>query len=79
MMEHPFIGDLSELTTEELQEKINSLYSKIQFATRMGNHPLATQILMVIESYKTQYNKKMQEQFEEYNIQTNINIESGKH
>lgn len=77
-MEHPFITNLSDLSTEELQEKISSLTSKMTFTSRMHNHNLTGQLMMVLESYKNEYNKRMDELYKKQNIQNNIQITKDK-
>jgi len=73
-MEHPFINDLSGKTLEELQKTISDLTSKLNFAYRTGNQPLINQLLMVMESYKKEQYKKVDELLKKQNIQTKINI-----
>jgi hypothetical protein len=75
-MQHPFINDLSDKTLEELQTTLSDLTAKLNFAGRMGNRPLMNQILMVIESYKTEYDKKMDEMIDKQKIKTQINIQN---
>lgn len=75
-MEHPFINDLSEQSMEELQDKITDLNKKLNFAYRTGNGALIHQIQMVIESYKNQHRKKMDELFEKQKLNNQINIQS---
>lgn len=74
-MEHPFINDLSSLSLEELQTKITDLNNKLNFAYGTGKGPLIHQISMVIESYRNQYKKKMDEMISKQNLKTQINIE----
>ena len=74
-MKHPFINDLSDKTIEELQTAIESLTNKLNFAYRTGNSPLIHQLQMVMESYREQASKKMDEIFKKQNIKTNVNIE----
>ena len=74
-MEHPFINDLSDKSLEELQDTISSLNNKLTFAYRTGNGPLIHQLQMVIESYKNQQCKKMDEIFAKQKLNTKINIE----
>jgi hypothetical protein len=57
-MEHPFVGDLSSNTMEELTEKINSLTKKLSFASRSGRYDMTNQIQMVLESYRSELNRK---------------------
>ena len=76
-MEHPFLSSqsLSDKTIEELQTSITDLNNKLTFAYRTGNRPLINQLQMVIESYRNQASKKMDEIFKKQNIQTNVNIQ----
>lgn len=60
-MEHPLIGDLSNLKEEELQTKISELNNKLMQAYRMGNTQLIGQIQMVLESYKNQVQSRRQQ------------------
>lgn len=79
-MEHPFIkqSDLKDLSLEDLQEKMAKLMENLTFAYRTGNGPLINQAQMILESYRTQYQKRMDELFEKQNIKNKINIESDK-
>ena len=77
-MEHPFINDISDKNLEELQNTVSDLNSKLTFAYRTGNQPLIHQLQMVIESYRNQMNKKMDEVFAKQKIKTQINIQSDK-
>lgn len=52
-MEHPLIGDLSDLSLEELHSKINELHKKLSIAARAGNGNLCDQIRMAIDSYSS--------------------------
>ena len=76
-MLHPFINDLSGKTLEELQTTISGLMSKLNFAYRTGNGALIHQLLMALESYKTEYAKKMDAQIEKQNIKTKIDIKKA--
>lgn len=60
-MEHPFVGDLSHLSLEELTEKVNSLNKKLAFTTRAMNYSMANQIQMALQSYRSELNKKQRE------------------
>ena len=74
-MEHPFINDLSNKTLEELQDTLSSLNNKLTFAYRTGNGALIHQLQMVMESYRNQHKKKMDEIFAKQKLNTQINIE----
>jgi hypothetical protein len=63
-MEHPLIGNLDELTIEQLSEKINDLHRKLTVAHRSGNGYLCDQIRMAIESYGNKLRQRQQEQYE---------------
>ena len=75
-MEHPFLPSvtLKDKSLEELQTKINELTSKLTFAYRTRNQALIGQIQMVMESYRNEYNRKMDELIKKQNIQNRINI-----
>jgi hypothetical protein len=62
-MEHPLIGDLNNLTLDELSTKVADLNSKLSMAMRTGNGHLCNQIRMAIESYQTKYQEKLQESY----------------
>lgn len=70
-MEHPLIGNLDELTPDQLLEKVNELHSKLTIAYRTGNAQLCNQIRMAIESYQNKLREKQQKQYEE--AQQNFN------
>ena len=57
-MEHPLIGNLDELTVDELSTRVNELSNKLSMATRSGNGHLCNQIRMALESYQNQFNEK---------------------
>jgi hypothetical protein len=63
MMEHPLIGDLNDLTIEQLSEKINDLHKKLSIAHRSGNGYLCDQLRMAIESYSNKLRERQQEQY----------------
>jgi hypothetical protein len=73
-MSHPFITDLSEKSLEELQTTITDLTGKLNFAQRMQNRPMINQILMVVDSYKTEYNKRMDALLNKNNANSKINV-----
>lgn len=77
-MQHPFIGDLSDKSLDELQKKISELMSKISFAYRTGNGPLITQLNMAIESYKSEYSKKMDDIMKKQKINSKVSIQNER-
>lgn len=74
-MEHPFIHNLDEKSLDELQNQLSELTKKLNFAYRIGNLPLISQLQMAIESYKSAYNKKMDELIKKQNLAVKINID----
>lgn len=73
-MQHPFINNLSDKSLEDLQTTISDLTNKLTFAYRTQNGALIHQLQMVIESYKTEYNKKMDEMINKQKINTKVSI-----
>ena len=72
-MEHPLIGDLNDLTIEELSSKVSELQKKLSIASRSGNAHLCNQLRMAIESYNNKYQQKLQEtQTKEFNDKIQI-------
>jgi len=57
-MEHPLIPNLSDLSAEELSNKISELYKKLAIASRSGNGYMCDQIRMALSSYQNQYQEK---------------------
>lgn len=62
-MEHPLIPNLDNLTLEELGAKVSELHKKLGIAMRSGNGHLCNQIRMVLESYQNKHTAKLQETF----------------
>jgi len=77
-MEHPFMPDISGKTIDELQESIKDLTGKLTFAHRVGKDFMVNQISMVLEGYKKEYAKRMDELYKKQNIQNNIQIDNNK-
>jgi predicted phage tail protein len=59
-MEHPLISDIDNLTIEQLQDRINDLTKKYNYALRT-NADLARQISMALETFRNKYNEKQQQ------------------
>jgi hypothetical protein len=57
-MEHPLIGNLSDLKEDELTDKINELTKKYMIAQRSGNAQLCQQIAMALETYRKKLSEK---------------------
>jgi hypothetical protein len=73
-MEHPLIGDLSNLTADELNTQISDLYRKLNIATQSGNGHLCHQLRMALESYQAKYQEKLQETSKQNNFSDKIKI-----
>lgn len=59
-MEHPLIGNIEDLTIDELSAKINDLNNKLNIVTRTGNGHLCDQIRMALETFQNKYQEKLQ-------------------
>lgn len=66
-MEHPLIGDISALTTEELGAKVSELQKKLGIVQRAGNGHVANQIRMALETYYNAYQARLQESYSKEN------------
>jgi hypothetical protein len=78
-MEHPLIGDLNNLTLDELSARVTELSNKLNIATRMGNAHLCNQLRMAVESYQNKYQERLQESYKktdgvDINFDNKINI-----
>lgn len=79
-MEHPLIGNINDLTIDELSARVNELSNKLNIATSMGNAHLCNQIRMALETYRNKYQDllkesyKKQEQINHINFDNKINI-----
>jgi len=58
-MEHPLIGNLDELTLEQISERVNDLYKKLGIAQRTGNSHLCNQLRMALETFNSAYQRKL--------------------
>ena len=70
--------DISEKTLDELQASMNDLTGKLTFAHRMGQSFMINQIHMVLDGYKKEYAKRMDEIYKKQNIQNNIQINGSQ-
>jgi hypothetical protein len=79
-MEHPLIGNISDLTLEELSSKVSELQKKLSIVQRSGNGHLDNQIRMALESYYNVYQARLQESYQKdqpsgVNFDNKINIQ----
>lgn len=77
-MQHPFITDLSDKSLEDLSKTISDLNQKLNFAYRMQNGALINQLHMAIESYRSEYKRRMDEMYKKNNLEKQINISSDR-
>lgn len=61
---HPLIDNLENLTMDELQNKYNDLTKKMTMAGRYGSGSMMGQMLMVLESYKAELDRRQQKMLE---------------
>jgi len=59
-MDHPLIGDLTDLNLEQLQGKLSEINKRLSFSYKTGNQALINQLQLVQYSYQAEYNRKMQ-------------------
>jgi hypothetical protein len=62
-MEHPLVGNLDELSVDQLSTQISDLSRKLGIASRSGNAHLCNQIRMALESYQNKYHEKLQSDY----------------
>lgn len=60
-IQHPMIGDLSGKTMQELEEAIAGLNKKMSFVSRSNNFGMINQLMMALNSYRTEYAKRQDE------------------
>lgn len=61
MISHPFTGDLTGKTLEELGDAISKLGKQQQTMFRMGKMDVVNQINMLLASYRGEYQKRQAE------------------
>ena len=60
-MFHPLLPNVSELKDLDLENKITELGRKYTFAARSGSGGLCSQILLVLEEYKAEQQRRLME------------------
>jgi hypothetical protein len=66
-MEHPLIGNLDDLTVDQLSEKVGELHKKMSIAQTTGNGNLVHQIRMALEAYNNKYLEKLNDSYQKQN------------
>ena len=75
-MEHPLIGNLNDLTLDELSARVNELSNKLNIATNTGNAHLCNQIRMALDTFKNKYQEKLRESYKKQEEISNINFDN---
>jgi hypothetical protein len=75
-MEHPLIGDINDLTIDELSARVSELSNKLNIATGMGNAHLCNQIRMALETYRSKYQEKLQDSYKKQEEASHINFDN---
>jgi hypothetical protein len=78
-MEHPLIGNIDDMTIDELSAKVSELSNKLNIAAGMGNAHLCDQIRMALETFRNKYSEKLQDSYKKQqdakiNFDDKINI-----
>ncbi len=60
-MEHPLVGQLKDLSLEQLQGKLQEINKRLSFSYKTGNQALIHQLQLVQSSYQEEYNRKMKD------------------
>lgn len=60
-MEHPLIGNINQLSVDEVSDKINELTKKLNIAYGTGNGQLVNQLQMALETFRNKYREKLAE------------------
>jgi len=74
-MEHPLIGDINDLTIDELSARVGELSNKLNIATQMGNAHLCGQIRMALETFRNKYQDRLQESYKKQKEDSHINFD----
>ena len=78
-MQHPLISNeiVTAKTTEEIQEIIAKLNKQLNYAYRLNNQVMINQLLLVLNTYRVEHNKRMEEQWaaESGDAEDKINVE----
>ena len=71
-MEHPLIGNLDDLSIDDLSAKVSDLNNKLSIAVRTGNRHLCNQIRMALNSYQNKYQEKLQDSYRKQSTDINF-------
>ena len=62
---HPLVPDLSNLSMDELNTKYSDLMKKITMAQRTGSGSVLGQMMLVMEDYKNEIQRRHQKMLED--------------
>ncbi len=68
---HPLVGNLEELSNEELHKKYNELMTKLNQASRFGPTSVIPQMQSILENYKFEMDKRNRKILEEIESKNN--------
>jgi hypothetical protein len=68
---HPLVGNLEELSNEELHKKYNDLMAKFNQAHRHGPTSVIPQMQLILENYKFEMEKRNRKTLEEIEQKNN--------
>jgi len=67
-MFHPLLTDLESLKDSEIESKISELSKKYSISARNGNGALCDQIIVVLESYKSEMQRRFREKVKKVEV-----------
>jgi len=74
-MEHPLIGDINNLTIDELSARVSELSNKLNIAAQTGNAHLCDQIRMALETFRNKYQDRLRESYKKQEEASHINFD----
>jgi hypothetical protein len=77
MVTHPFIGDLSDKSLDDLTEIIGNLTKQLHFMQRMNKPEMISQLHMALTSYRTEYQRRQAEMWDKKSQTMDKKIDIG--
>ena len=74
-MEHPLIGDINDLTIDELSARVSELSNKLNIAAGTGNAHFCDQIRMALETFRNKYQDKLRDSYKKQEEASHINFD----
>jgi len=69
---HPLLPDLSTMTLDDLNARYNELSRKYAQASRMGSGSMLSQMIMIMEGYREEINRRNQKILDDANRNPNF-------